>query len=85
MRAIVLSVAIFKEVWARGDASGMGEANAIETQLLDNGIDMSLDLSVYNTYNEINDVHDLHGEFSLSLRANFRGEVNKNQRLGLCV
>ena len=56
----------------------MGEANALETQLLDNGIDMSLDLSVYNTYNEINDVHDLHGEFSLSLRANFRGEVNKN-------
>ena len=39
---------------------------------------MSLGLAAYNTYNEIDDMHDLHGEFSLSLRVNSRGEVNKN-------
>ena len=78
MRATFLTVAMLKEVWGRGDNSGMGEANAIETQLLDNGSDMSLGLATYNTYNEIDNMHDLHGEFSLSLRVNARGEVYKN-------
>ena len=78
MRATFLTVAMLKEVWGRGDNSGIGQANAIETQLLNNGFDMSLGLAAYNTYNEISDVHDLHGEFSLSLRVNAQGKVYKN-------
>ena len=78
MRATFLTIAILKEVWGKGDNNGIGEANAIETQLLDNGFDMSLGLATYNTYNDIDDMHDLHGEFSLSLRVNSRGEVYKN-------
>ena len=81
IRATFLTVTMLQivpKVWGRGDNSGIGQANAIETQLLNNGFDMSLGLAAYNTYNEISDVHDLHGEFSLSLRVNAQGKVYKN-------
>ena len=79
MKVTSLSVAILhaSTVSARGDNSGIGEANAIETQLLNNGFDFSLGLATYNTYNEDDDVHELHGEFSLALRVNARREVYK--------